>query len=180
MGVEDLAVLGLAAAVGMHYFSKTTTKNAGKLVKKAEVDAVVDKTDLPDGGAEYYAPVEDIKGRDANVTCSVPPPQMLSTSLLPAKAEAMTDADFNGITPEKLEKINFLSAAWALGRDTQSNTMRNASHDLRSEPVNPHSLNLKNNSFLNSTITHPEFMRSFEPDPVSESDMATPEEPVAA
>lgn len=169
MGLEDLAVVAIAAAVGMHYFSDKTTKNAGKLMKKPEVAAPMGAA--ADGADDAYAPVKDIKGRDADVTCSVPPPQMLSTSLLPAKADAMKDSDFVGITPEKLEKINFLSAGWALGRDTQSNTMRNPSHDLRSEPANPHTLNLKNNSFLNSTITHPEFARSFEPDPVTESEL---------
>ena len=88
---------------------------------------------------------------------------MISTSLLPADTQAMDDADFMTITPDKLQSINFLNAGWALGRDTTSNTMRNASYDLRSEPPNPKILNMENNSFSNTTIDY-QPRRSFEPE----------------
>eukprot|EP00965_Chrysotila_dentata_P225491 6194796-Pleurochrysis_carterae.AAC.1 len=95
---------------------------------------------------------------------------MLSTSLLPASNDHMTDDDFVMITPEKLQNINFLNSGWALGRDTTTNTMRNASYDLRSELPNPKLLNLENNSFANSTIGFLQ-RRSFEPENMSGGDM---------
>tara|TARA_B110000259_G_C13683694_1_gene269376 strand:- start:204 stop:458 length:255 start_codon:yes stop_codon:yes gene_type:complete len=67
------------------------------------------------------------------------------------------------ITPDKLQSINFLNAGWALGRDTTTSTMRNASYDLRSEPPNPKILNMENNSFSNTTIDY-QAKRSFEPE----------------
>jgi hypothetical protein len=158
MDLKELAFSGILAAIAFRVFAQKTTQNSGKLVESAP------ETD-------EFAPADGVKGRDPNVSCAVPPPQMLSTSLLPANAEAMSDADFVGITPDKLQNVNLLSAGWSLGRDTQSSSMRNPSHDLRSEPVNPQTLTLENNSFLNSTITHPEFQRAFEPEPVADSEM---------
>lgn len=110
-----------------------------------------------------YADAEGIASRDPDDVCQVKPPEMISTSLLPADNQALDDADFMTITPDKLQSINFLNAGWALGRDTTSNTMRNASYDLRSEPPNPKILNMENNSFSNTTIDF-QHKRSFEPE----------------
>lgn len=112
---------------------------------------------------KLYADADGIQSRSPDDVCQVKPPEMISTSLLPSQNDAMDDSDFMTISPEKLQSINFLNAGWSLGRDTTSNTMRNASYDLRSELPNPKLLNLENNSFANSTI---DFMpkRSFEPE----------------
>ena len=112
---------------------------------------------------KLYADAEGIESRNPDDVCQVKPPEMISTSLLPSENEAMDDSDFMTISPDKLQSINFLNAGWALGRDTTSNTMRNASYDLRSELPNPKILNLDNNSFSNTTI---DFMpkRAFEPE----------------
>ena len=160
--MSNVAELLAAGVVGVLFY---TIASKGVQVKNS---GVLDDTPKPMGGAsDQFSPVSDIKGRQPDDVCQVKPPEMLSTSLLPASNAAMDDTDFVGITPQALEKINFLDAGWALGRDTQANTMRNASYDLRSEPPNPRTLNLENNSFMNSTI---EFMqkRSFEPEVAKE------------
>ena len=153
--VAQLMMIAGAGALVMHW-SQEPTKNSGMLTT-AQVSADSDPGD-------EYAAVEDIKGRDPNAACNVQPPQMLSTSLLPSSGE-LTDGDFVGITPEKLQGINFLSSGWALGRDTQGNTLRNPSYDLRSEPLNPRLLTVDNNSFSNSTIENYQ-KRAFEPEAV--------------
>ena len=134
-------------------------KNSGPLdMGSAETPQPVSEKD-----EEVYADAEGIASRDPDDVCQVKPPEMISTSLLPADTQAMDDADFMTITPDKLQSINFLNAGWALGRDTTSNTMRNASYDLRSEPPNPKILNMENNSFSNTTIDY-QPRRSFEPE----------------
>lgn len=153
MKLEDIALLSIVGFVAFKFLDgRRVMSNSGAL----ETLPASDQTD--------FAPVTGIKGRDPNVSCAIEPPQMLSTSLLPADNQPMSDADFVGITPEKLQQVNFLSSGWALGRDTQTNTLRNPSYDLRSEPLNPQTLNLTNNSFLNSTIGQPEYQRAFEID----------------
>ena len=115
------------------------------------------------GEDNTYADAEGVKSRSPDDVCKVSPPEMISTSLLPSDNSAMTDSDFMTITPDKLQSINFLNAGWSLGRDTTSNTMRNASYDLRSELPNPKILNMDNNSFSNTTIDF-QPRRSFEPE----------------
>ena len=160
MKVEDVALLGIVGFATFKFLdSKRAMTNTGAL----EVTAANSMAE------SQLAPVSGIPGRDPNVSCAIEPPQMLSTSLLPADNQPMSDADFVGITPEKLQQVNFLSSGWALGRDTQTNTLRNPSYDLRSEPVNPQTLNPANNSFLNSTIGHLEFQRPFEIDAMTAS-----------
>ena len=154
-GVQSILMTAAVLAVGAYFGSSEAVKNVGKLATE-QIKAREDE--------EIYASAEGISSRDPNVGCSVKPPQMISTSLLPAEGE-LTDADFVGITPDKLKEINFLSTGWQLGRDTQANTMRNASYDLRSEPLNPKILNMENNSFSNSTISN-HVKRSFEPEAV--------------
>lgn len=151
--MAQLLMIAGAGALIMHW-SQDPTKNTGTLA----TDQVSADHDI----GEEYAAVTNIAGRDPSATCNIQPPQMISTSLLPSSGE-LTDADFIGITPEKLQGINFLSSGWALGRDTQGNTLRNPSYDLRSEPLNPRILHLENNSFSNSTIENYQ-KRPFEPE----------------
>ena len=160
MKAEQLALMGLLGIAALKVIGSNTVHNEGTLSTEAE--ATLGSTE-----GSTFAPVQGIDGRDPNVACGVPPPQMISTSLLPADTEGLGEADFVGITPEKLTEVNLLSSGWALGRDTQQNTLRNPTHDLRSEPANPQTLNLQNNSFLNTTITHQEFFREFEPERVA-------------
>lgn len=153
---QALLVAGLGAIALKMWNSPTS--NEGILEKKEMASAGVD-------AAVDFASADGISSRDPNVMCSVTPPQMISTSLLPTDGE-MSDADFIGITPEKLQGINFLSSGWQIGRDTQANSMRNASHDLRSEPLNPRLLSVDNNSFSNTTISNYQ-RREFEPQTIN-------------
>lgn len=120
---------------------------------------------------ELYSDASGVKDRDPAEVCQVKPPEMISTSLLPSQTDALSDSDFMTISPDKLKNINFLHAGWSLGRDTTTNTMKNASHDLRSEPPNPKILNLENNSFSNTTIDY-QPRRAFEPETAGR-DLAT-------
>lgn len=153
---QALLVAGLGAIALKMW--KSPTSNEGTLEKKEMASADADP-------ASDFASADGISSRDPNVMCSVTPPQMISTSLLPTDGE-MSDADFIGITPEKLQGINFLSSGWQIGRDTQANSMRNASHDLRSEPLNPRLLTVDNNSFSNTTISNYQ-RREFEPQTIN-------------
>ena len=155
MKLEELALFAVIGYAAFRFLdSKREMANEGELQEKPIVAA--------GGTAKSYAPVTDLASRDPNVSCAIQPPEMLSTSLLPAENQPMTDSDFVGITPEKLQAVNFLASGWALGRDTQTNTLRNPSYDLRSEPINPQSLNLSNNSFSNTTIAPQQYSRQFE------------------
>lgn len=156
MKLEELALFSVIGYAAFRFLdSKREMANEGELQGKPIVAAA-------SGKEAGLAPVSGIDGRDPNVSCAIKPPEMLSTSLLPAENQPMTDSDFVGITPEKLQAVNFLSSGWALGRDTQTNTLRNPSYDLRSEPVNPQSLTLSNNSFSNTTIAPQQYSRQFE------------------
>lgn len=157
MQMANAIVLAALGAVALKTW-KSPTSNEGKLSQKEVSSAETDP-------AADFASADGITSRDPNVMCQVTPPQMISTSLLPTTGE-MSDADFIGITPEKLQGINFLSSGWQIGRDTQANSMRNASHDLRSEPLNPRLLTVDNNSFSNTTISNYQ-RREFEPQTIN-------------
>lgn len=159
--MQNFGEIAAAGLFGYLFYSMATmrVKNEGEL----QLDGVGEV--MPSTSGEktpLYADASEIEGRSPDDVCHVKPPEMLSTSLLPAAGEKMEDDDFVAITADKLDQINFLNAGWALGRDTQTNTMRNVSYDLRSEPANPKLLNLENNSFSNTTIDY-QFKRSFEP-----------------
>lgn len=160
--VGELVGAGLVAYM---FFNLTNpgVKNSGVLDMGSEGGPQPIADPLNTEEDKIYADADGIESRNPDDVCQVKPPEMISTSLLPSESEAMDDSDFMTISPEKLQSINFLNAGWALGRDTTSNTMRNASYDLRSEIPNPKILNLENNSFANTTI---DFMprRSFEPE----------------
>tara|TARA_Y100001936_G_C16078279_1_gene675689 strand:+ start:1610 stop:2131 length:522 start_codon:yes stop_codon:yes gene_type:complete len=153
---------GLVALVFLK-LANPGVKNSGPLDMGPEATQEPVGTGLMKYTDDIYADAEGVKSRNPDDVCKVSPPEMISTSLLPSDNAAMTDSDFMTISPEKLQSINFLNAGWSLGRDTTSNTMRNASYDLRSELPNPKILNMENNSFSNTTIDHLA-RRSFEPE----------------
>lgn len=153
-----------AGLVALMFYSLTNigVKNSGSLDLGTDGPQPVADPLNPEAD-HLYAQADGIKSRDPNDLCQVKPPEMLSTSLLPAKNDALEDDDFLMITPDKLQSINFLNAGWALGRDTTTNTMKNVSYDLRSELPNPRILTVDNNSFANTTIDF-QPRRSFEPE----------------
>lgn len=166
--MQHFGELAAAGLFGYLFYSMATmrVKNEGELYvgnEEGTGEVMPTTTELSEEKGVVYGDASGIESRSPDDVCQVKPPEMLSTSLLPAVGDQMDDDDFVAITPDKLDQINFLNAGWALGRDTQTNTMRNASYDLRSEPANPKLLNLENNSFSNTTIDY-QFKRSFEPD----------------
>ena len=162
--MQTIGELFGAGLVAYMFYSLTNTgvKNSGSLdTTGSEPMPISDPGNNKEG--ILYADADSIKSRSPDDICQVKPPEMISTTLLPANNDALDDNDFMAITPDKLGSINFLNAGWSLGRDTTSNTMRNASYDIRSEPPNPKILNMENNSFANTTIDY-QPRRSFEPD----------------
>lgn len=146
MQMGDLVAAGLVGFMFYKMAGGDAVKNSGML--QAEPEGVPPSDEQP----VMYADAGGIKGREPQDGCTVPPPQSISTSLLPASNEPMSEDDFAIITPEGMNNVNFLQAGWSIGRDTKAATMRNASWDLRSEPAVPRTLNIENNAFLNSTI----------------------------
>ena len=164
--MQNLSEAAAAGLIGYLFYSMITmrVKNQGELDLNTtgEVEATTAEF-LNREKSPVYGDASQVKDRTVDDVCQVKPPEMLSTSLLPAANDEMHEEEFVAITPDKLDQINFLNSGWALGRDTQTNTMRNASYDLRSEPANPKLLNLENNSFSNTTIDY-QPKRSFEPE----------------
>lgn len=152
----QITEIAAATLIGVLFYNLSTmsVKNSGTMASTPE--PILEDDSL-------YSNATDIKSRSPDDVCQVKPPEMISTSLLPAQNDKLIDDDFVAIQPDKLNNINFLNAGWSLGRDTTTTTMRNASYDLRSELPNPKILTLENNSFSNTTI---DFMpkRSFEPE----------------
>ena len=78
-------------------------------------------------------------------------------SAINAPSKQLSKDDFNGLVPSPdgyLEGVEMLDAAWKIGRNTVNTYNRNASYDLREEPVIPKTLNASNNPFNNSSIVH--------------------------
>ena len=69
--------------------------------------------------------------------------------LLPRHAANTRWAQANPAGQGDLQNVNLLSAGYHIGVNTQGQSLRNASHDLRSEPKNPR---LKVSIWSNSTI----------------------------
>jgi hypothetical protein len=77
-----------------------------------------------------------------------PRDQLTPAELLPYNQDTIY-AQQNPMGPGSLKAKNFLSAGSLIGVNTTSSSLRNASHDLRSEPPNPQ---VPVSIFLQSTI----------------------------
>lgn len=75
------------------------------------------------------------------------PPMSQSVDLLPKPVA--TSTDFGEFAPKTLGAQNFLDASKFIGIDTQGSSLRNASYDLRPDPVIPRK---DVGAWLNSTI----------------------------
>ena len=63
--------------------------------------------------------------------------RLTAEDLLPKDAANSKWAQMNPAGQGDVQGVNFLSAAWQAGVDTQGSSLRNSSWDLRSEPPNP-------------------------------------------
>lgn len=89
-------------------------------------------------GNEKYLPV-GVNDPSVGTSPIDPFPQDRITpeQLLPKDAANSKWAQANPAGQGDVKDQNFLTASYHLGFDTQGNSLRNASHDLRSEPPNP-------------------------------------------
>lgn len=95
-------------------------------------------------------------GSNDSVTAGCPAPagNFLSSNLLP-KDNSKVSEEWGQYAPKDLYGANFLDATKYFGIDTVGQSLRNASHDLRSTPSNP----LKQMSPWNQSTIMPDTMR---------------------
>lgn len=101
------------------------------------------------GGADLLSTVEAPSTDSAAPAC-YPRDRLTAEDLLPKDAANSKWAQMNPAGQGDAAGINYLSAAWQVGVDTQGSSLRNASWDLRSEPPNPQ---IPVSPFMNTTIT---------------------------
>jgi hypothetical protein len=85
---------------------------------------------------EKYRPVSLTDGAK-QVADPFPKDRISPEELLPRNAANSKWAQVNPAGQGSVKDQNFLSAGYHMGVDTQGSSLRNASHDLRAEPVNP-------------------------------------------
>lgn len=74
--------------------------------------------------------------------------------LLPRDAANSKWSQVNPAGQGELRDVNLLSAGYHIGTNTQGQSLRNASHDLRSEPNNPrYKVSIFNNSTIESDLS---------------------------
>ena len=76
-------------------------------------------------------------GHNVEVPSCYPRDRLTADDLLPKDAANSKWAQMNPAGQGDVQGINFLSASWQAGVDTQGSSLRNSSWDLRSEPPNP-------------------------------------------
>ena len=112
----------------------------------------------PAGGSDLLASV-DKPSVDSVAPACYPRDRLTSEDLLPKDAANSKWAQMNPAGQGDTAGLNYLSAAWQVGVDTQGSSLRNASWDLRSEPPNPQ---IPVSPFMNTTITPNLLRRPFE------------------
>lgn len=111
----------------------------------------------PDYGNEMYNPVTD-SSSSAGGNC-FPRDRLTSSDLLPKGAADSTWSQANPAGQGDINNVNFLAAGTHMGINTTGSSMKNASWDLRSEPIAPQRMV----SPWNMSTIEPDLMRrSFE------------------
>lgn len=116
----------------------------------------------------YYksASTSTIMKKAPTTTTSMTP----SATPIHGSSGELTNTDFKGLVPkadEYLQGVQLLDSAWKIGRNTVNTYNRNASYDLREEPIIPKTLNANNNPFNNSSIVHSQLVdRKFTQEPM--------------
>jgi len=86
---------------------------------------------------EVYLPVSDKKSGATSPADAFPADRLKPEDLLPKDAANSKWAQANPAGQGDIKDQNFLTAGYHIGFNTQGNSLRNASHDLRSTPPNP-------------------------------------------
>ena len=119
------------------------------VVQKSKCDAKVEKFYAAGAApapteADAKAPLVGAIGRPAagaegglDAPSCYPRDRLTAEDLLPKDAANSKWAQMNPAGQGDVQGVNFLSAAWQAGVDTQGSSLRNSSWDLRSEPPNP-------------------------------------------
>eukprot|EP00798_Chlamydomonas_sp_ICE-L_P032769 gene32769-33832_t len=114
-----------------------------------------DPMPLEPASNEYYLPPKPTKQRlsyfssDPNNGSTFPQERLKPEDLLPRDAANTKWAQANPAGQGDVNDVNLLNAGFHLGVNTQGQSLRNASHDLRSEPSNPrYKVSIWNNSTI--------------------------------
>jgi hypothetical protein len=110
-------------------------RDGGKEDGEKEDEEVADVSEEPTGYEKLNSAPVDYEQKISTGVAGCDGLQFASTHLLP-KDDVNVDETFNDFSPAKLEGQNFLdSRKFTIG--TQSQCLRNANLQLRSEPANP-------------------------------------------
>lgn len=86
---------------------------------------------------ELYLPISDQPSGATSPADAFPADRLKPEDLLPKNAANSKWAQANPAGQGDIKDQNFLTAGYHIGFNTQGNSLRNASHDLRSTPANP-------------------------------------------
>lgn len=145
-GLQWILVVVAAALViwmlSKHVGVKRGIPNKGQLkeVGPMAVDGTLKQAqpglDPYNGGDPVFQGTMGMESRNPIGNCTAPEAQWLSSSLLPQNDPNMTN-DVNLFDSSQISNQNFLEAGWQVGRDTISNSLKNANYSLRSDPPIP-------------------------------------------
>ncbi len=119
--------------------------------------AAFDPMPIEPASNEYYLPPPPTtssssffsdKGNTPN-SCAFPQDRLRPEDLLPKDAANTKWAQANPAGQGDINDVNLLNAGFHIGVNTQGQSLRNASHDIRSEPANPrYKVSIWNNSTI--------------------------------
>lgn len=119
--------------------------------------AAFDPMPIEPASNEYYLPPPPTtssssffsdKGNTPN-SCAFPQDRLKPEDLLPKDAANTKWAQANPAGQGDINDVNLLNAGFHIGVNTQGQSLRNASHDIRSEPANPrYKVSIWNNSTI--------------------------------
>lgn len=163
-----LYLAGTAALIAAYTRRGSTVPNEGTLG-----DADVALRTVGAGDTQLH-PVSGIGARSPLSACAGPSGVGVASRLLPPPGSpAFTDADFVGITPEKLAQQNWLTASDRTGLDTTNGASKIANYDLRAWPAIERTLTITTNAFANSPYPSHGPQRSLEIGTIEPSDLDT-------
>ena len=167
-----LAALALFGVVAFYNRTKTERFNAGSPLERSTPQQPAAKRSAgpvplaaPSTSASFGSPVamepvgnEKYRGVPGDVSGASPmdpfPQDRVSPEdLLPKDAANSKWAQANPAGQGDLKDMNLLTAGYHMGVNTQGQSLRNASHDLRSEPVNPrYKVSIWNNATIEGDL----------------------------
>jgi hypothetical protein len=149
---QTILIVALVAVAGFLYFYFSGSRvyhNSGSLKTSSQPDIAPDekRMQIPSPNSEFG--VSTNLPNDPTLNCQQRD-QLTAQDLLPKDTTSTLWAQQYPTGQGNLQEKNFLQSGSFVGINTVGSSLRNASHDLRSEPPNPQVLV---SPWLNTTIT---------------------------